>query len=206
MKTITDIREQVEHLETMDRHARMETEKKYKGKIFKLYEDVPEINKLTEDLENMKGGYYEIDQWGDLIYSIDVPKHIKSLPEIGSYLTREYFTYKDGKLSHFAGEFITVNWSGDSRSYFVFDHDTQKPIIADKPKTSGPVLENYVRAKIELYMRQRGVFNDVVETDYYGGYVKHFEMKFPEKQTENLEVTTDEELQEIIEKFEEDLT
>lgn len=204
MKTITDIKENVELLHTMDRHARMETEKKYKKKIFELYKDVPELMNLVNNLENFKTGEYSIDHDGDLIYGIEVSKDISSLPEIGSWLEGFFGNYKDGTYYQWCGDFISVNWSGRDCCYFVYDHGTQKAIIEERPKDKEKSdVENYVRAKVELYMRKRGQYDDVIETDYYGGYVQHFELRFPDR-SENLDEVTNEELQTIIDNFEQE--
>lgn len=44
--------------------------------------------------------------------------------------------------------------------------------MAKRPKFDGE--DNYIAAVLELYQRKNGVYNDIVEIDYYGGYVKHF--------------------------------
>ena len=193
MKTIADIKENVELLALTHRHARMET----KSKIFEYYKDVAEINKLISDLENVQNGQYEIDNFGELIYSIDVPKHIKELPEIGDYLNQDFGHYYDGKISIGMGGFISINYSRDDRSYFVFDHDSRKPIINERVKREHPTIseDDYLRAKIELYQRKLGEFKDVVIVDYYGGYDKHFEFMSDSE-------LTDKELQEIVDQYE----
>lgn len=197
MKTITDIKENVELLHTMDRNARMETEKKYKAKIFAYYKDVPEIVQLANDLDNCVGGEYSFDNDGDLIYGIEVKKDIATLPEIGSFLESYFGNYKDGTYYQWCGDFISVN-RADPKCYYVYDHGTNKPLLKERPSIDGNqeiTEENYLRAKIELYMRESGQFNDVVEVDYYGSYVQHFDMSFPEE-------VTDDELKDIVNKFE----
>lgn len=204
MKTISDIKENVELLHTMDRHARMETEKKYKAKIFAYYEQVPELKQLVHDLENHENGEYSIDDCGELIYSIEVSKEIKELPEIGDWLTGHFGTYKDGNFSQWCGPFISIQYEY-ATSYFVFDHDCGEPIIDKRPSIEGhPRIteDDYIRAKIELYMRSNGTFNDVIVTNYYGGYDKHFDMKLSTNEDINLDARTDEELQLIIDEYE----
>lgn len=205
MKTISDIKENVELLHTMDRHARMETEKRYKAKIFAYYDEVEEIKKVMSDFENLSNGEYRFDEHGDFVYSIDLPREIKELPEIGDYLTQDMGHYKDGRLTQFLSGPISIN-RHDSRCYFIFDHEMREPILKERPKTEHPVisLETYIKAKIELYMRSKGECKDVIEVDYYGGYMGHFSTLIDGY--ENLDSPTDEELESMVREFEDYLT
>ena len=195
MKTINDIKDNVELLAMMDRNARVESEKKYKSKIFAYYDEVKEIRDLINKLENVQDGFFSIDNFGELIYCLEVPKHIRELPDIGDYLTQGIGTYKDGLFCQFMGPHISISYNRDC--YFVFDHDRNVSIITNRPvRHAHLITENqYLRAKIELYQQLKGEFCDVIVTDYYGGYHEHFNMFDSDNKTI-------EQLKEIIEQYE----
>lgn len=201
MKTISDIKENVELLHTMDRHARMETE----VKIFKYYDECAEIQKVISDLENHIGVNYEFDECGGFNAYLEVSKEIEDLPKIGSYLSQQWGNYKDGIFSQSLSSPITINWTVTNlSSYFIYDHDTGKPVMENIPAIEGhPTIteETYISAILAEYQNNKGEFSDIVETDYHGSYVKHYDlMKHLQDSVENLDDR--EGLQKIIEEYE----
>lgn len=199
MKTIADIKDLVieanERIESKIAEERAEM----REKVFKLYDQVPDISKVITRLENMEGGQYHINDYGDLIYSVEVPKNIRELPLINDYLTQDFASIypsartcgNDLFIYQNCGEFISVNFYAYRNSYFVYDHETRKLII--EKETKGMPLE-YIRAKIEKHMRKQGVFGDVIEMGYHGEYLRHFETK--------LGNATDEEVNAIVDAWE----
>lgn len=179
MKTISDIKDA---LEVIDNETRKYSQDAC-NRAMELFKDIPEINKLISDLENMSNGEYSIDDHGELIYSVEVPKEIADLPFINDYLTHDFGhltgkRHNDLRLAQTCGLFVSINWNC-SREYFVFDHDCNKEIVkkSDLLEEGHPTItdDSYVAAKIELYQESKGEFGDVIEIDYHGGYLKHFD-------------------------------
>lgn len=173
MKTISDIKDELIKLDDSTKYFSSSVTLE----AFELFKDIPEIDKLTRDLENMRNGEYSINEYGELEYSIEVPSEIADLPFINDYLTRDYghLTGKkdnDLRLAQSMGGFISVNHEHDKGEYFVYDHDSNKPII----ETRKDWMDNrYVAAVIEFYQHETGCFNDVIEIcSRYGSYEKHF--------------------------------
>jgi hypothetical protein len=146
-------------------------------KAFKILEKMPEVLKVLEDLESMQNGKYSFDECGELVYTVEVPNEIADLPFINDFLTRDFGfltgkKHNDLRLGQFCGPCITIDWNHGRNSYFIYDHETRKPVIEKREEYM--TLE-YVSAVIELYQNKQGVFNDIVEIDsYYGFYNKHF--------------------------------
>ena len=175
MKTIADIKAEFEKIDlrTKEAHEALMLE------AFEVYEKMDEVNKILTDLECCVNGEYSIGDYGYLIYTVEVPAHLANLPYINDYLTRDYgFLMDDLRIGQTCGPFIGINWSGIG-SYFVYDHDTNKEIVSksDLIEEGYPTisLKTYVAAKLEAYQKDKGEFGDVVEVDYYGGYLKHFD-------------------------------
>jgi hypothetical protein len=174
--TVNDIKEEVlsykKDLENF--------EEGIKKTIFEEYDKVDEIKKVLNDLDNSIGGLYEFDEMNDLVYGIKIPDNIIDLPFINDYLTQDYaFIHKfsgNNKeicLAQNCGEVISVNYSHDSKGYFVFARDEREVVIDKKFEWMD---SKYISAKIEDHQTGKGVFGDVVVIDnYYGSYCKHFE-------------------------------
>lgn len=179
MKTITDIKQALTSIDTESKLYSKEAT----GRAIKLFEGITEIDKILSDLENMENGEYSFDALGELVYSIEVPKDIADLPFINDYLTKDYgnltgFGHNDLRLSQCCGDYISIDNSGDSRSYFVYDSESNKEIVnkSDIREDGHPTIseDQYIAAKIEMHQLDSGCFNDVIEVDYHGSYVKHF--------------------------------
>lgn len=174
MKTITDIKQDLENLNNETKHFSKENAKK----AFELFDSIPEIASLLTDLENMRNGEYSIEESGLLFYSIEVPKHIADLPFINDYLTQDYFNltghrHNGLRLSQCCGEYISVAWNHGRNSYFVYDSELGHGIIDNQEEWMD---EKYVAAKIELHQKQRGVYNHSIRTcPRYGSYEEHFD-------------------------------
>jgi hypothetical protein len=61
-----------------------------RGQAFELYETCPEIQAVERQLENVTGGEYSFNDFGDLCYLVEVPKELRDLPFINDYLTRDF--------------------------------------------------------------------------------------------------------------------
>jgi hypothetical protein len=174
MKTISDIKLELEAIDGESKTFSQEAS----DRACKLFEDIPEINKLLVDLEMMRNGEYSIDESGELIYSIEVPKEIADLPFINDYLTKDYAfltgkKHNDLRIAQCCGEFISVDWNHERDCYFVFDHESRKAIIEKRLEWMD---ERYTAAMIELYQHNKGIFGDVIEINSrYGWYEKHFD-------------------------------
>lgn len=150
-----------------------------KSELFEIYKHDDEVNKPLRDLECMQGGEYDFDDYGELIYSVEVPSEIADLPFINDYLTRDYasishhYGHNDLRVSQTCGGYIAVNWNHERDCYFVYDQETSKPIIE---KHEEWMDERYVAAVIELYQHGTGCFGDVVKVcSRYGSYEGHFD-------------------------------
>ena len=185
MKTIADIRENVETLHQVYQMTIEERAKEARAKIFAYYDQTPEIEKIKKDMDNMENGEYDIDANGDLIYKVEIPKEIGALPFIEEYLTNWHGFIQGGArtpehyLCQWCGEFISVSWEHDRGSYFVFDHDSLKPIIPKNERITEDgdregLPAEYVALKIELHMQRKGVFCDVVNVRENGSYSMHW--------------------------------
>ena len=174
--TVNDIKEKVLGYK---KDAENFEESKQK-EIFEEYDRVDEIKKVLTDLDNSIGGRYEFDEMNELVYGIKIPDNIVDLPFINDYLTQDYaFIHKFSAnnkevcLAQNCGEVIAVNYSHDSKGYFVFDRDERQVVIDNKLEWMD---SKYISAKIEDHQTRAGVFGDVVVIDnYYGSYCKHFE-------------------------------
>ena len=144
-----------------------------------LYDSSEDIKNLLTKLENMIGGEYSIDDYGHLVYLVEVPQDIANLPEINDYLTKDYaFIYpharksqKDLWIGQSCGEFISVNFYHERSGHFVYDHETRTPIISNREDW---MTSQYIKAMIEKHQRKTGVFGDVISLDYHGGYNSHY--------------------------------
>jgi hypothetical protein len=179
MRTITDIKQALIDINNESK----EFKKDAAERAFELFKGIVEIDEVFNDLENFQNGDYSFDDSGMLVYSVEVPKEIADLPFINDYLTQDYqhligYGHNDLRLAQTCGDFISINTSGDSRSYFVYDSESGKELVksSDIKKEGHPTIsENqYIAAKIELHQLESGCFNDVVLVDYHGSYVKHF--------------------------------
>lgn len=217
MKTLSDVKSIAAHLnlkiEAIALHARIERQE-IDEELFKLYDEASEIQKVLKDLENCQNGEYDFDSFGELIYLVEVPKGIRDLPSINDYLTQDYANIypharscgNDLYIFQTLGDYIGINWNADTRGRQYFVYEGRKEIIAksDILEEGHPTIseEDYVRARIELYQREKGEFNDVVEVDRNGGYSKHFDMKLSTTDDINLDAPTDEELKKLINDYE----
>jgi hypothetical protein len=149
-------------------------------RIFDEYDRVEEITVIKSNLENFKEGKYEFGDDGELNYGVKIPETIVDLPFINDYLTQDYGfisktmgSHKEIYVAQYAGACISINFSHDSKSWFIYDQETRKPVIEKKL----PWHDNtYIGALLEEYQTDKGVFNDIVIIDSYcGSYCKHFQ-------------------------------
>lgn len=192
MKNIDAIKEQVTAMDIEYTEKREKDILDSQEKLFKIYDEVEEIQKLLRDLENVVNGEYVINaHW--LEYQIEITIDILSLPQIEEYLTKDFghlgeHTYLDfghlGENTYVCqsiGSYIGVNRSGGSHSYFVYDSDNRKEIVkrSDILEEGHPTIseEQYISAKIALYQIEQGEFNYVIEVDYYGNCIKQFDFE-----------------------------
>jgi hypothetical protein len=141
---VSDIREQCELLEQMEKMANSERAKKYHEKIYKIYDECEEIQQVLRDLENLKGTEYEVDEMGLNSY-LELSSDIASLPDIGNYLTNYSGWYKDGRLYQCHGGYVSINDTHDRRDIYVYDHENNKTVIERKLDWMD---ETYIAAKI----------------------------------------------------------
>lgn len=198
MKNLSDLMPLIENLKTTLENE----ENEVKSSLFELYDSSPEISGLFKSVENCKNGFYFFDDFG-LCYGVPVPEKIAVLPFINDFLTQDFHHidkgYRDQKeivLSQSMGPAIAINHNHGRGEIFVFDQESGEIIIEKKLSW---MTEKYLAAKIELFQHKWGCFGDVVEIDYYGGYLKHFDtFKALEIKTE----TTREILTQIVENAE----
>lgn len=167
--TVNDIKAQADKLnqdkESHDLYIKQE--------LFSLYKSVPAINALFDNLSDCEKGEYTFDDNGQFIYMVKVPNAIAELPLINDYLTNDcYFLPNCGHhntlyLASFLGQPITVNYSADRNSYYVYDNEERKAIIKNNENW---MTDEYISAKIEEYQENMGVFSYVVVIDRNGGY------------------------------------
>jgi hypothetical protein len=173
--TIADISAQAYHINK----SLEEVKASISLELHELYSKSDDINGVLKKLENMEGGEYHINEYGDLTYLVEVPQDIANLPEINDYLTKDYAfihprarrSERDLFIGQSCGEFISVNYYAE-RSFFVYDNDNRRAVIE---KHEDWMSDQYVRAIIERYQRAQGVFGDVVKVGYHGEYLSHFE-------------------------------
>ena len=111
MQTVSDLKSKLEDIQNETKHFSQEAA----GRAFELLKDLPEANRPLEDLENFKGGEYSFDDFGELIYSVEVPSDVADLPFINDYLTRDFGfltgkRHNDLRLAQRCGPCITVSW------------------------------------------------------------------------------------------------
>jgi hypothetical protein len=143
--------------------------------LFDLYDNDKELQKILDKVENGDFEDYTFDEAGYLngVVSIDTKKY----PDLQDYIDvrmRVGYVSQYDSIESAVGQPITVNWNHGRGSYFIYDGESGKPIVAkhDQEKT-----EEYYHAVIEQYQRKSGVFNDVVEIDdRYGNYLKHLDV------------------------------
>ncbi len=183
MKLISDIRENVELLHTMNRHAMSELDKKYKPKIFAYYDECKEIQELLNKRDTPED--YKIDECGELVSYVTIPEDILALPEIKDYLSQEYGYVRDDELTQFHGPYISIDWNHERNSYFVYDTESRHPIIDKREEWMDEI---YVGAVIAEFQTHQGVFNDIIEIcSRYGSYQGHFKFDALLKRVNNLE-------------------
>lgn len=206
MKNLHDLLPEVQRIRDVFEQKRDDAINEAVEALFPLYDEAPEIQKIRTDAENLEHGEYFFDGLGDLCYRVPIPKEVRTLPFIKEYLTQDFGVIDDDHLSQGCGDHISINWYAGDRAYFAYDSSTGHavPGLEERPKDKEgcPIVpKDYVKAKIEMTMRGKGIFGDVVEVDYYGGYMRHYDLSWPQK-GENLDAMTEEELTNIINTYE----
>lgn len=169
---------------TTQAHSEVEALKK---SLFELYDSTPIIKEFLNRVENIdKPDSYQFNSFDGYLESVFEPTfNVKDFPFIDEYFNENFIGHYDSKNNQFLvchGPSITVDWNHDRNSYFVYDRESRKPIIESRRSIEGhpTISENaYVAAKIAQYQNKQGVFNDVVVIDYYGHYLKHFDLMAP---------------------------
>lgn len=211
MKTKNDVLAEIEKnendrtLSLKEFDAKLESQK---IELFKAYDQDATLTAFlgrVEDCTDPDG--YQFDQTGMLVSLYNLNFEAAAFPYLEDYITSKtigYYEESEARVEVCHGEVITINWNHDRNSYFVYNGEFRKPIISKRIEGGSKITEeDYVRAKIEQHMRASGVFGDVVEvSNYDGSYIKHFSMRFPWSDTENLEDITDEKLQSLVDQYE----
>jgi hypothetical protein len=143
-----------------------------KEQLFALYDKDKKVIEFLNDAENCNNLDYSIDQYGELVSFYSPKFNLAGYPYFNEYISQNHFGSWDSKneiLIQCHGEYIAINWNCSSREYFIYDN--KKPIIKDKLEWMD---EKYVAAFIAQYQNEEGIFGDIIEVDYYGCYVKHF--------------------------------
>jgi hypothetical protein len=170
-------------------------------KAFKIFDTMPEVEKIIRDVDNCERGEYFIDEDNMLAYRVEVPKELRDLPFINDYLTKDFgwMTGKDHKdlwFTQCCGDFIAINRSHGAREAFVFESSSGKTIIQNNESW---MEDEYIAAVIEKHQQEKGEFGDVIEIHpHYGTYLRHFHTLRHLGQTEQAK----EEIQRIIDKYE----
>jgi hypothetical protein len=183
MKNLSDVRALAARADQIYQAQVQKSQAAHQAQLFPLYEQCPEITRLLNQLENGKGIEYFIDgSVGDLMSYIDVPSEIMALPEIEEFfevlhpwahLDRNY-----QRLEQCHGDFIYINHHAGRRSPALARWSTGDIILRyDQLIEDGhPTIteDEYIAAKVELAMREKGYFPAIVELDVQGGYLRHF--------------------------------
>lgn len=199
MKTKSDILAQIDSLN--EYHSTKE--ESLKQDLFKLYENDKKIKAFLTRVENCNNpDNYSFDSFGMLISSYSPDFDLDAYPFFSEFvdsLMVGHFNEKESVMENCHGESVTINWNHDRSTYFVYDGESRKAIIEKKEKWMD---ETYVAAKIAQFQNEQGVFNEVVEIDYYGGYNGHFSLSshLDAREVKNLDDKSG--LDKIIERYE----
>lgn len=146
-----------------------------KKNIFDHYSKLSELNKLLNDLSDGVIGEHTLDESGELIRYIFLSHDYVQLPYLNDYISQLDLglyseSLKNGcvQVNTYCGPHISVQFGHSSDNYFVYDHDTNKPIIENEGDLT--VKETY--AKINEYQGNLGEFSYVIEIDNYGSFVR----------------------------------
>lgn len=175
-------------------------ENEIKSELFKSYDSLKELIELKKNAENIERGDYTFNNHGDFCYQIEIESEIASLPFIDDYLSDDSPCWVDLKNKvlevNLCGP-ITVSFSHNKNAYFVYDHDTHKPVI-ESFKNDCYESEELARLMIEKYQRDSGCFGDVVEIgSYYGEYLNHLSSDYGRLSDEEFKTLYDKTLAKI---------